>query len=138
MAVPAEVPPSQMRGPRRIGPDTAKAAAENVLMADCGRCHGPDAPVATSGGILFIGDVDKLIEAGLVVPLNSAGSRVIRVMEDGSMPPLGPGYFPVVQSDINTVAEYIDNPRFWPSLTTPGLQDAGTDTPAVDAGVDGG
>ena len=115
-----------------------RAAAENVLLANCGMCHGPDAPVATSGGIRFIGDVDRLVEAGLIVPLNAAASRVVRVMLDGSMPPLGASYFPVVDSDIDTVVSYIDNPRFWPSLATSGAPDAGMELPAVDAGGDGG
>jgi mono/diheme cytochrome c family protein len=139
MPVPAEMPPAPMRGPQRDDSFyPPEAPAENVLMSNCGPCHGADAPVATSGGILFIGDVDQLVEAGLIVPLNSLGSRIIRVMLDGSMPPPGAGYFPVTEADINTVASYIDDPRLWPSYMTPGLADAGTEVPAVDAGADGG
>src|SRR5687768_7230683 len=32
----------------------AKESAANVLIANCGDCHGPTAPLAGSGGIRFI------------------------------------------------------------------------------------
>jgi hypothetical protein len=38
-------------------------------------------------GINFIDDTDQLVEAGLIVPLSSATSRIVVVMRDRSMPP---------------------------------------------------
>ena len=110
-------------------------AVENVLSANCGQCHGPLAPVADSGGITFINDLDRLIAAGLLVPLNSAASPIVIVMVNGSMPPPGSGLPPVTDADINTVTRYLDNPRFWP-LLEPTVRDAGSSAPARDAGTD--
>ena len=125
---PIEVPPAPMALPPREGVSLAKDAAENVLAADCGSCHGPAAAAAGSGGILFINDMDQLVAAGLIVPLNSAGSRIIQVMRDGSMPPPSAGY-QVAGADIETVAAYIDNPRFWPGAAPPAVVDAGVASP---------
>jgi len=109
-------------------------AVENVLAADCGQCHGPLAPVAASGGITFINDLDRLIAAGLLVPLNSAASPIVIAMVNGSMPPPGSGLPPVTDADINTVAQYLDNPRWWP-LLEPTVRDAGSSPPVKDAGT---
>lgn len=136
-----DVPPSPYRPqpepPVESESDLAKAAVENVLAANCGQCHGPSLTRAQAqDGINFINDIDALVEAGLILPLNSAGSRVIVVMRDGSMPPSASGLPPVTEADIATVAVYIDSPRFWPGLSPPVILDAGTETPAVDAGPD--
>ncbi|MEO8179773.1 MAG: hypothetical protein ABI895_13140 [Deltaproteobacteria bacterium] len=111
---------------------------ENVLMANCGSCHGPAAPVAASGGIRFIDDVAQLVEAGLLVPLSSASSRIIRVMVVGSMPPPSSGLPPVTDADISTIVQYIDNQRYWPDVSLPPVVDRGAESRPVDAGADGG
>jgi len=151
MAPPAAGAAMGSRGPRTPRPsppdgDTAyfpKDAAANVLLANCGSCHGPSAPAATSGGIRFIGDIDQLVATGLLVPLNSAASPVVQVMVKGSMPPPSSGLPPLTEADIGTITQYLDNPRFWPSaLPPPAISspatDAGAALPLVDAGVDGG
>ena len=112
-------------------------AVENILAANCGSCHGPDAPVAGSGGIRFISDLDELVEAGLIVPLNSASSPVVRVSVQGSMPPPSSGLPQMTEADLDTITSYIDNPRYWP-ISAPPAVDAGTAPPALDAGADGG
>jgi len=119
-------------------PYYVKDAVENILMANCGPCHGPDAPALGSGGIQFIGDVDRLVEAGLIVPLSSATSRVVRVSVLGSMPPVSSGLPLLTEADIDTLVTYIDNPRYWPDFVPPATVDAGPAPPLVDAGVDGG
>jgi mono/diheme cytochrome c family protein len=92
-----------------------RAAAENVLNANCGGCHGTALPPgAESGNMNYINDIDQLVENGKIQPLNSAGSRIIQRMKDGSMPPPAAGLDRVTEADINTVANFIDNPRFWP------------------------
>ena len=121
------------------GSDLARAAAENVLAANCGHCHGPALTrTQAQDGINFIDNSDALVEAGLIVPLNSAASRVVVVMRNGSMPPSASGYPPATESDIEIVAAYIDNWRFWPGVSPPFVVDAGTETPVVDAGPDAG
>jgi mono/diheme cytochrome c family protein len=93
----------------------AKAAAENVLAASCGQCHGPAlTEQQAQAGMNYINDIDKLVSTGKIVPLDSAGSRVIQRMVKGEMPPVSSGLPRVTEADINTVAQYIDNPRFWP------------------------
>jgi mono/diheme cytochrome c family protein len=136
-APPSEVPSAPVVPPQGTGVATAKDAAENVLAADCGLCHGPGADAAGSGGILFINDLDALVEAGLIVPLNSAGSRIVQVMLDGSMPPASAGY-QATNADIATLASYIDNPRFWPDLAPPTVADAGVGSPPTPPVLDAG
>ena len=130
---------------------TEEDAVENILSANCGSCHGPDAPVEGSGGIRFIDDVDRLVAAGLILPLNALVSPIVRVSAQGTMPPPESGLLPMSNSDLGVIISFIDNPRFWPAVyTTPGpaqdgvpatpgpAQDGGAGPPAVVAGVDDG
>jgi hypothetical protein len=118
----------------------AKSEVANVLAATCGYCHGPQlTPGQASAGINYIDDIDRLVAVGLIVPLNSAGSPLIQVMLDGSMPPPGSGYPVMTVADIDIIVYYIDNPRFWPVFPPPVVEvDAGVPSPAVDGGADGG
>jgi mono/diheme cytochrome c family protein len=95
--------------------DLARAGATNVLASNCGQCHGPAlTPLQASAGMNYIQDMDKLAENGKLIPGNSAGSRIIQRMKDGSMPPLTSGKAKVSDADIDVVAQFIDNPSFWP------------------------
>jgi mono/diheme cytochrome c family protein len=107
-------------------------------MANCGQCHGPLVPATNSGGINFIDDLDRLVEAGLLVPLSSASSRIVLVMRNGSMPPPSSGLPLLTEADMNTVIQYVDNPRFWPDVAPPSRLDAGVQAPLGDAGADRG
>jgi mono/diheme cytochrome c family protein len=101
--------------------DLAKAAAENVLAANCGQCHGPAlTEQQAQAGMNYINDIDQLVETGKIVPLNSAASRIVQRMVRGEMPPVASGLPAVTEADINTVAQYIDNPRFWPEVESGG------------------
>jgi mono/diheme cytochrome c family protein len=101
--------------------DLARAAAENVLASNCGQCHGPAlTPQQASAGMNYIDDLEKLADEGKIIPLNSNGSRVIERMREGSMPPPQSLQDPVSDADINIVAQFIDNPRFWPGVEAPG------------------
>jgi len=106
----------------------ARAAAENVLASNCGQCHGPALSEEDAlAGMNYINDIEQLVETGKIVPLDSANSRVIQRMVRGEMPPVGSGLPAVTEADINTVAQFIDNPRFWPDVapTSGGCQDDG-------------
>jgi mono/diheme cytochrome c family protein len=93
----------------------ARAAAENILASNCGQCHGPALSVdAAEAGMNYIQDMDRLALEGKLIPGNSAGSRIIQRMTDGSMPPVTSGRPRVSAADIDQVAQFIDNPRFWP------------------------
>jgi len=101
--------------------DLARAAAENVLASNCGGCHGPALTQAqASAGMNYIDDIQKLADEGKLIPLNSAGSRIIERMREGSMPPSQSLQDKVSDADINIVAQFIDNPRFWPGVEAPG------------------
>jgi mono/diheme cytochrome c family protein len=101
--------------------DLARENAENLLATNCGQCHGPAlTPAAASAGMNYINDIDRLVTEGKIEPLNSAGSRIIERMREGSMPPVQSGLDRVSDNDINVIAQFIDNPRFWPGLEPPG------------------
>jgi serine/threonine-protein kinase len=88
-----------------------------VLAANCGQCHGTNlTEQSAQAGMNYINDIDKLVETGKIVPLNSAGSRVVQRMVRREMPPVSSGLPAVTDADINTVSQYIDNPRFWPDV----------------------
>jgi len=107
--------------PARPEAELAKAAAENVLAANCGQCHGPAlSSQDAKAGMNYINDIDQLVSTGKIVPLDSAGSRIIQRMVRGEMPPVASGLPAVTEADINTVAQYIDNPRFWPDVAAGG------------------
>jgi mono/diheme cytochrome c family protein len=96
--------------------DLAKAAAQNVLAANCGQCHGPAlTPQQAQAGMNYIDNIDELVKTGKIIPLNAAGSRIIQRMVKGEMPPVTTGRT-VSAADINIVSEYINNPRFWPDV----------------------
>jgi serine/threonine-protein kinase len=108
----------------------AKAAAENVLAANCGQCHGPAlTPQQAQAGMNYIDDIDQLVTTGKIVPLNAAGSRIVQRMVKGEMPPVTTGRT-VTAADINIVSEYINNPRFWPNV--PGQADCSDQNQLVD------
>jgi len=101
--------------------DLAKAAAENVLAANCGQCHGSNlTEQSAQAGMNYINDIDKLVETGKIIPLNSAGSRIVQRMVRREMPPVSSGLPAVTDADITTVSQYIDNPRFWPDAAPTG------------------
>jgi mono/diheme cytochrome c family protein len=93
----------------------ARGAAENVLRANCGQCHGPAlTPANARAGMNYIDDMDQLVENGKITPLSSADSLIVVRMKNGSMPPVGSTGPRPSSRDIDTVAEFIDNPVFWP------------------------
>jgi len=94
--------------------DLAKAAAENVLLTECGTCHGTNlTPEAARAGMNYINDIDKLVDEGKIKPLDADNSLIIQRMRKGEMPPAGEGYAPVPDAQIEVVAQYINNPQFW-------------------------
>ncbi|HVZ31411.1 MAG TPA: hypothetical protein VG963_03245 [Polyangiaceae bacterium] len=111
----APVDDTPTAGPATDAASLAKAAAENVLDSNCGQCHGPALTTdQAQAGMNYINDIDQLVATGKIVPLDSANSLIIQRMQKGEMPPPTSGLPPVSDSDINTVASYIDNPVFWP------------------------
>ncbi len=105
---PAAVPPASELA-------LARAAAENVLRVNCGQCHGPALTTATArAGMNYIDNVDELVANGKMTPLASEDSPIVQRMRDGSMPPVGSSGPRPSARDIDQVAEFIDNPVFWP------------------------
>jgi mono/diheme cytochrome c family protein len=95
--------------------ELARANAENVLRVNCGRCHGSQLTPATArAGMNFIEDIDALVSDGKIVPLDSANSLVVKRMREGSMPPLGEQGPRPSDREIDVVADFVDNPLFWP------------------------
>jgi mono/diheme cytochrome c family protein len=95
----------------------ARADAENVLATNCGSCHGSSLTLdEASGGMNYIDDIDELVDSGKIIPLNSKESRIVERMRDGSMPPSFSQRPRVSDDQIEVVAQFIDNPRFWPNV----------------------
>jgi mono/diheme cytochrome c family protein len=108
-------PPPPGGNPGDDARELALAAAQNILNSECGECHGGQlTPATAKAGMNYIADIDQLVETGKIIPLESGNSRIIQRMQSGEMPPAGSGNQPVRQADINTVAQFIDNPEFWP------------------------
>ena len=95
--------------------ELARASAENVLRVNCGQCHGPQlSEVAARAGMNFIDDIDRLVNEGKLIPLNAAESPVVVRMREGSMPPLNNDGPRPSDREISQVADFIDDPLFWP------------------------
>lgn len=110
--------------PARSLEELARAAAENILRSNCGQCHGSQLPPGQeSGGMNYIEDLDRLVETGKIQPLDSANSIIVQRMLDGSMPPLDSDGPRPSDRDIQSVAQFIDNPQFWPGYAPRGLCD---------------
>lgn len=115
-----EPEPGSAAGPSTSELELARAAAENVLRANCGQCHGPQlTPAAAQAGMNFIDDLDALVNDGKLVPLASDQSPVVRRMRDGTMPPLGSLGPRPSERDIELVASFVDDPLFWPEYRPP-------------------
>lgn len=94
--------------------DVVTAQAQNVLLVNCGSCHGTQLNERTAkAGMNYINDMVQLAENGKLVPLNSGASLIIQRMRDGSMPPPEEGLPRVREADIEIVANYIDNRLYW-------------------------
>jgi serine/threonine-protein kinase len=95
--------------------DLDKAAVENILQSNCGYCHGPKLTAAQAqAGMNYIDDIDQLVKAGKIVPLNSGGSPLVQRIKKGEMPPASSSYPQLTDADVDKVVSFIDNPRYWP------------------------
>lgn len=96
------------------GPTAPETLTQDVLVEFCGACHGPQAvrDGNVQGGIDYIVDIDRLVDEGWIVPIDSSGSPIIQMMEDGSMPPGGVRPRPS-EGEIAFIARFIDNPDYW-------------------------
>jgi mono/diheme cytochrome c family protein len=121
--------PAAASDPKKAAPSQAeldKDAAQNVLKSKCGYCHGTAlTKEQAKAGMNFIDDIDKLVAAGKIIPMNSAGSKVIQRMVRKEMPPPGSGYDLVSDAEIQIVAAYIDNPRYWGGIPDSNCEDEG-------------
>jgi mono/diheme cytochrome c family protein len=104
--------------------DLQKAAAENILRANCGQCHGAalnDDQVRA--GMNYIDDLERLIDEGKVIGGSSDTSPIIVRMRNGSMPPPSSGLPAPSEQDIRQVASFIDNPQFFPPVNVENCDD---------------
>lgn len=86
-----------------------RAAAANVLLADCGGCHGPAlTPMQASGAINYIDDWNRLLRVGLIERCSPERSRVVLLMRRGEMPPASSGLPAVTEADIAVVENAIE------------------------------
>jgi mono/diheme cytochrome c family protein len=115
-APPSDTPDTPAAEPPATGSaaDLAKAAAENVLLTECGTCHGTNLSADTArAGMNYINDIDRLVEEGKIKPGDAENSLIIQRMRAGTMPPANEGFAPVADANIEIVAQYINNPQFF-------------------------
>lgn len=63
------------------------ARAQQILKANCYRCHGQDGSI--EGSLNYVTDLGKLVARKKVVPGDPAASRLLQRLDDGTMPPAG-------------------------------------------------
>jgi WD40 repeat protein/mono/diheme cytochrome c family protein len=78
-------------GPGASAADPEKQAlaakAQQVLRANCYRCHGQDGSI--EGSMNYVADLAKLVARKKVVPGDPAASRLFKRVDEGTMPPPG-------------------------------------------------
>jgi mono/diheme cytochrome c family protein len=95
-----------------------KAAMKNLLLDKCGSCHAasenrpPHSLASTAaryGGqvISDIGDIDELVESGLIEPGLPEESPLLVLMATGQMPPQTAGQSPVTEKDLRRLEKFI-------------------------------
>lgn len=104
---PATTSPTE--GDRREDEPIAEEDVEAMLERLCGACHGAAASASgdVKGGFDFVGDLERLVDAALIVPQDSANSLLIQQMRGGSMPPGNASPRPTPE-EIQCIADYID------------------------------
>jgi len=87
-----------------------------ILERNCSACHDDRVqPNSISAGLQIGDDLDVLVAQGYIIPLSREESPLMRVMEDGSMPPRGTEPRPTPE-EIELFGSYIENPDYWPAL----------------------
>jgi mono/diheme cytochrome c family protein len=110
--------------PPRTAQDLARDQAQNILLSNCGGCHGTQLTPATArSGMNYINDMEKLRLNEKIFPLDAESSPIIIRMRNKSMPPPNEGGRPVATADIDVVASYINTPEFWPGVPKPTCND---------------
>jgi hypothetical protein len=82
----------------------AEDMVEDILLTYCGECH--QAP-ADEGNLSAIGDVDELIDLGLIIPGSKHDSPIYARMASGTMPPFSEDDLPT-DPEIVFVGSFID------------------------------
>ena len=123
---PDQGPPTTGEDPPEKPGNLLKDQAQNILLSNCGGCHGSRlTKESAKAGMNYIDNMDLLAQNGKIVPLDATASPIIQKMRDGTMPPGGPR---VSDADIDFVATYINEADNWP--TAP--KTTCNDNPALD------
>ena len=123
MIIAEELPPEPAasdRGPPAGLDATAieTAAVQNILVSSCATCHGPavtEPPHSDEGaavryggdGIADIGDIEALIEDGLIVPGYPEESPLIMLVATAQMPPESSGQPPMTYAQMRRLEKFI-------------------------------
>jgi hypothetical protein len=83
-----------------------------VLAYYCVECHVEPANTEATDGFWDLDDMDAMIEGGRVIPGDGEGSRLIRRMRAGEMPPMMSGAPQVPAATVDRLADYIDSLAF--------------------------
>jgi hypothetical protein len=107
-------PPATSLGP---APPAAQQRAatrlelvEDALYLRCGSCHGGPPNTGTCDTCLgmYVENVRRLVESGMIVPCNWQGSPLYRRIADGSMPPPDSGQSGLTSRQQGLVGGFVD------------------------------
>ena len=123
MIIAEELPPEPVASDRGVpvGLDATAietAAVQELLVSNCATCHGPavSAPPHTmqgaaerygGDGIADIGDIEALIEDGLIVPGWPEMSPLLKLIATGQMPPASSGLPPWSDAAVRRLEKFI-------------------------------
>ena len=91
--------------PARAGDAEVARKAQEILKANCYRCHGQEGTI--EGGMNFILDRDKLVARKKIVPGDAAASLLFKRVSTGKMPPASAKVRPS-EADIALLKQWID------------------------------
>lgn len=84
--------------------------ASAVLEGRCGSCHGTPPPCCMRDGLSYIGDLERMVETGKIIPCHWTESRMFLRIARGEMPPGYANLDPPTSEELGFVADFVDGP----------------------------
>jgi len=112
LPVPEPVPPKTYAEHLADVPGGAseQETLEALLDDYCGDCHGSDYDgFSERVGMNYVDDIDRLIEAGMIIPGDPADSKLVLRMVRGEMPPVGAELPPAPQELIERLSDFVQS-----------------------------
>ncbi len=111
---PITLPPPEALEPvtpiAQQGGPTTLALVEDALYMRCGSCHGGEPSTGTCDTCfgMYVENVRRLVEGGMILPCNWQGSPLYQRIADGSMPPPASGQRGLSARQESLVGGFVD------------------------------